>query len=458
MAPLLRINDLDLSSHLRVHHGEGLAPSDPDAVQPQFAGSPAFREGQSHVGEAVGNYEHVYPLLLDAPTRQALNALVAQINRELKRGSRVEYAHDSSVDEISYFDLEAGTLEVEYQYFLASHGVTRATLRLTTRPFAHSGTYRSVIPSAEASSISVRLATGIVGDRAAVTRFFWRAGSQLPSDRQIFAWGVHAEPSARLVATAAQFTFQHGGTVVGASGAVASAYAGVGMPTNVSANDEVVRITTPPPGRSRLYAVLRSGLFPATALRLYAEHGGVVDSYETAGPTVIATQSTSGKWQLADFGEVNIPSSHPSAGVPSYGPDLLVTIRGRVPSGASHITASQALHISGVIFQPLNVSAGVVFNPTAYTPHFKGLRAGDILGAYEHPDLYAYSSRSTVDRVSVNLTANIRGHPPRLPPVGSGGNATPMSVIAFGGDVGDFKPVDNAGWSLDVRERWRFLR
>ena len=156
----LVVNGRNLSQSVRAQHDEGFDPVDAERIEPQFSGSPAFQEGAEFVNDAEGNREWTVPLILTAADRAALHQLVVDIENDLVSGAQVEFA-SSSNDPSTFFDLERGKLEVEYQYFLSVHATTRATLKLWTRPHGYTGT-------AAVEDITLRVSADAEGSDAVI--------------------------------------------------------------------------------------------------------------------------------------------------------------------------------------------------------------------------------------------------------------------------------------------------
>lgn len=303
--PLLKIGTLDLSEHIDVQPEDGLQPGDPDAVEPQFAGNLAFREGQDYTGELAGNYEHAYPLVLVCDTRAELKLLVAKINRALVKGARVEYAHDPTVDASTFFEIEGGRCEVAYNYFLATAGTSRATLRVWTLPYGHTGTHR-VLASVSATGPQQFVATGVLGDREAFGKLGVRIGSYVGNIADTGNWIAYGWK--RLAPSGLNLLFgptSNGGSVFGASGRHGSQY--YGDQTTPTTSDTIVSWDMRPEeaGRYRVLAALSLHFSGAASRSLRvrtAGEGGTQVAY-CAVPSVRATG-----WNMLDLGEIRVGS------------------------------------------------------------------------------------------------------------------------------------------------------
>lgn len=358
MPPLLKIGGRDLSPYLHVHEEGGIDPVDADRIEPQFSGNAALREGARAAGDITGNREWVLPLLLSAASRSALHELVRQINNDLVAGAQVEFAIDSTIDPSTFFELESGRLDVQFQYFLALHSSQRATLALWTRPHGSTGT-QQLIASFSATGPQSFPATAIYGDIDALADLEVRVGSHVATTGRVVGYGVHPHPSFNPIhsADSALLTGQSGAAVVGQAGGVASRYLRVPIsPTGASgiAVTDVLGPADAHVGRHRVFAVARHQLSGDVAVYARDRFGAIL------GPTALITQSDSAKFQLLDLGEINVQGrASGQEGVPTQRVELFA-------GGASGYTAnSTGLHLSALIYLPLDYSPGLMRTPGA---------------------------------------------------------------------------------------------
>jgi hypothetical protein len=353
MAQVLKAGAVDLSPYVRVAHEDGLDPANPEYAEPQFAGAPAFAEGQSFVGDAVSNRLMTFPLILKATSTDALYALVREINSELICGKIIEY-RSGGASNSTFFDLETGRLEPQFQFWLDQAARVRATLHLWVRPRGHTGTTRLIasLPAGSAAALQFP-ATGVIGDEAALANLEVRVGSAVASAGRVIAYGVHPHPSFNGLHVATSGLAQTGATVRGASGAVGSQYTAIPVSPTMASGISYTAFLDPPSahiGRHRVLALGRSGL--NVPIALYGE-----DRYGAAlGPTALATQTDVNRWQVLDLGEIQVPDRR-SGQEPV--PTQLINIRAGGASGAI-INASPAFHLKRLIFLPLDYSAGIL--------------------------------------------------------------------------------------------------
>lgn len=460
-SPLLKVNGRDLSQYLRVQ--EDLDPADPDYAEPQFSGSPAFTEGAEFTADAVANREWTIPLLLDADSRPELHQLIQDINQDLFRGAEVQFAVDPDVDQISFFDLERGRLDVQFEYMLSVHSTTRATLRLWTRPYAHTGTVRNLIPSAVGTGVIERVATGILGDRPALANLWVRTGSHFKSGSPAYlvAWGItpNASHVAMVHTTQTQTGPDAGFVISGASGALGSQFKGYMHDTTLISQSrsafELLRFrATAQTGPHRVFAVLRSRVHPATQARFSAHLrvGGPIDSFGPAvGPTYIPSSNDT-RWQIADFGVVDIPTT--LRGAPTWRPEIGIKA-GWPSNAAASVLASPPFQFQALILLPLELGAGaVVWPPTSIDEAVTSqvnIRARSV--PEERTLLQALD-----EQVNVSLTKLVLGGPPRLRPTGSPVATGPGHLVVFAGHPNDYHGNDVIETNLEIRERFSFLR
>lgn len=433
-APHLQINQTDLSVFMRVAHEDGLDPVDNDYSEPQFSGSPAFSEGAAFVGDAVGNREISIPLFLSAESEADLHQLIRDINQELVRGASVEYANTAE-SEITYFDLERGRLDVEYQYWIARAARTRATLRLWTKPYGHTGTNRIIATTGSVAGPFTLLAATVLGDVDALVTL--KVQTEAGGDANTgLLYGMHPHPSHISLVRAASIVAQGVPTLIGAS----AAYASQARAMDLNLGAEVANamrftvasaLTRSQVGRHRVLAPVRTRLTtPSLALSL-GDHTGA-----TAGRTVVPTHTGSQiNFGLYDFGEINFS--------PSIA-EQYVQINAKTPSSATAL-ASHVLIVGGLFLLPVEHSAGGVIGASSVDP-------GETIVLEGYPRNTAFRTASGITGL---LTKEMRGPAPRLPAVPSPMQVTviPLRTPAV---YAACDPI--ASTEISVRERFAFLR
>lgn len=355
-APRLKVGGFDFSAYLRTQPDESPPVDAAGAAyfRPQFAGAPALGEGSSWVGDAVDNRTMTFPLYFTGENRAAIQKLIQEADAALVKGAQVEFAVDPDVDSSSFFDLERGVLAAEFNVYHLINAVAGAVLTLTVRPYAHTATHRLIASVPAATSAVVKFgATGILGDAYALANLEVRVGSAVASAGRVIAWGAHPHPSHNPYRAATSGLAQTGATVRGASGAIGSQYTAIPVsPTGASGIAYTAYLDPPEAhvGRHRVIAVGRSALTVGIPLWAEDRFGAVL------GATAIASQTDVNKWQVIDLGEVQVPAR--ASGQEAV-PTQFVNIRGGGASGAG-INASPGLHLNGLMFLPLDYSAGIM--------------------------------------------------------------------------------------------------
>lgn len=448
----LRINDRDLSVFANVAKDAGMAPMPFAQQEPQFAGSPAFTEGEQFTGDAVGNAERVFPLILSADSTADLHHLIREIESELARGADVEFSPDSA-DEVTHFDLERGRLEPDYEHWVGRADKLRCVLRLWTRPYGHTGTYRSV-GSYLGTGPQFTLATGIFGDVPAEARLRIRHGKVFGGASTIVSMYAIKNPVPSGFTPFIGPSQLSGGSVVTAtslaSGRLYGAYAA--FDPGISAGNASAVIASAIPlrpqdaGRYRLLISDRSIIGAACPQKYQVELFAGPSAWVVATGGW-ATSIVPGFFTIRDLGEYTVASNLPS----QY---LRITWTGSavVGGGASAIPhATAPLRVDGLLMVPVDQGAGLITN---------ALGSG-MLTEYDAANKTALIRTPSLVNL-VDVGGALRGDYPRLPPTGSPMASGPVGIFAwafcgvFG--IGDTLPMDEVGVSIEVRERFRFLR
>lgn len=306
MAPLLKINSLDLSSYLAVQPEDGFDPVDAGRIEPQFSGAPALREGLEFVQDSVGNREWTVPLILTATTRAALHDLVEQIQNELDQGALVQFATDAA-DDPTWFILQRGLIDVSYNYFHSVNALARARMQLWTEPHGSTGTSR-LVASVFGGTNPVQLtATGLIGDVTALGNLAVRVGSAQATGGRVVAFGFHPHASFNGYFHVASLSDKVASTLnTGMATAVGSTFVNIPKLATRADYAYLFRAYLTPPeafvGRHRVYLIAQNKLNRSGAMYVNA-----VDRFNAAlGATVNASQNDVRKYQLIDLGEVQV--------------------------------------------------------------------------------------------------------------------------------------------------------
>lgn len=489
MALVFKVNGRDLSSYIRAAHGEGLDPAPGEYREPQFSGSQALGEGLTYVGDAVNNSTKVFPLILKAANTDALYALIRNIRNDLVKGNQVEYSSTNATAS-TFWGLEGGVLDPDFEFWLDQGGKCRATLTIYTRPYGHTGTTRLLASAAGSGAMSV-LASGIAGDADAVAKITVNMATKAYG-APIVLYGIkHPIPSGwtpewRGASIALATSILDNGyfagyatafrNLVGASGAMASQYAafGLGATSNYSKPAQLGELNLAPlsyVGRHRVIAGVRTYLSvpserpqvgfrfdPVGALRFNPS-----DMQLTGAATLrkVSLSGASGGFNLVDFGEINIPTSSASSA-----PFALLTY-----SGASFVSvastgganASYPIQIEGLYLIPVDHAAGVFVNPKASGAWLSapGKTGTSMLTLNSVDKSVMYKAGSAADPA----VAGLRGDFPSIP---AGPSAARVVVLAAGQENRELYDTANPiiNWvahdpvsiSVEVRERFTYMR
>ncbi len=394
MSFLLKIAGRDYSSYIRLPHDDGFDPANAEYADPQFSGSPAFAEGAAYIADAIQNRDVSVPLILSATDSASLHQLIRDIEADLQPGAKVEMRLDGAEDS-TFFDLERGRLEPQFEYYLARGGTLRAEMHLWVRPFGNTGTQRIVasVPAGSATPNAALLAThsivslpvtGILGDVEARGSLEVRVGSSVASGGRLVAYGFHRSASFSPLLGGFNFSAQpqasYQGT--GASGAIASSYLAIPVsPTGASGLSlrltiGVGALQTAHIGRHRVLMFARSGLDRPITIAAQDRFGAPL------GPTAFASQTDITRWGVVDLGEINVEQL-PDGRVPTQHIDLFA---GGAPE--AQIISSPAFHFNAAVLIPLDVAAGILRTDgyqfgesVAYDDNFNRLVAGGFFGA-----------------------------------------------------------------------------
>lgn len=334
MAAILKLNGLDLFTFLRVGPDEGLDPADNDFLQPQFNDG-GVGEGAPLISITETNRELVYPMIISpaklgyANTKDGLHQLVRDINRQLKVLQTVEW-RDDGVTNSSFLDPQAARLEPDYSYRRGQHLYLQATLRIWTKPFAHTGTFRPLGTSV-VTGMPVTppiTATGMDGDEPAdvdLTLNWLPAGgatiTDYPASGPLFAgYAVFDDANPMTLyntpwlppGTLARAANGGAPTLTGASGAAASQM----ITFNVGGAAEAAVFNLfggleyiSPTGGARLVALFRNRAATSVVIHARDVNARLVDTdgatlvIEPIGPT--QTFPASHQWRVVDLGVAN---------------------------------------------------------------------------------------------------------------------------------------------------------
>lgn len=184
MAATLRVGTLDLSRYLDMQQNVGLDPASSDFVQQHFSTSP-LREGGSLAVEQSALKQLVWPLLLNATSKDALTQLVQQINRALALPDQTLTWQDEGASQDTIFDLEGGLLQVDFDFRRSQNNWLRARLVCNVQPFGYTAGPRIVATARATGPIQMVTFPSIAGDAPAqlvaqISGTFDRGGASIP--------------------------------------------------------------------------------------------------------------------------------------------------------------------------------------------------------------------------------------------------------------------------------------
>jgi hypothetical protein len=452
MAPTLKVNSYDLSDYVLWgdrNHDFG------QPLSPQFGGNTAFNDGQPWVRTSAANREWFFPLLLTGTT-DAIHALVRTINSNLAQGATVEFKPQGATLS-SYFDLEEGITEPHWDLYEDTAGALRCGLRLSTRPYAHTGTTRLVASVSAASytpsagPITFSIPSGVVGDTSALANVAvsrTTASTSTSNVAEVWAYGLHSSPSftpVRLPSTVLSGL----GSVIGASGAVGSQYRGLPSSAAVAITDYLAP-SGAMYGRHRALLIYRVNCIPASAISIYGymDYGNNQTANFTGGSHVPTVTGSNGAWQVADLGEVTIPNQ-PSGPLPNPA-TWSANIRVGGHAGISSVVGGFPVDVNALVYVPLDISAGFAVKSAA-----GGGGPGVIT-----TDVTEFRSTPSVQLVrrnaSMTVQTNLDGRytQPAVPPTPTG----PITGVALYGGLTSFIGNTITGVQVEVREKFQYLR
>lgn len=315
--------NLNLSQYLNVQEGDGMDPADPSFTEKVFAHS-LLKQGGTLALENFKLREQVYPLLLKATTKNALTALVREINTIINTAGCVASWQDAGATEPTYFQLSSAQLDPEFNYRRGEYNWLDGKLRLFVQPFGLlTATPRKLLVGGTTTSTATMIGTAPV--------LIFRASGVPAGDAPTLLQGLFGVPSFTAGATMYQavsvlptpsYTPQWpvasyssdrsspAGSSIATTNAMAGNYKHYASNTAISLTWQIAA------GDSRVYSyignqrVLLVARVPSSAgasvyaagMRLYSL------PYEGTEPISTAT-ITSREWSLVDMGVLGVPST-----------------------------------------------------------------------------------------------------------------------------------------------------
>lgn len=454
------MNGRDLTAYNRLAHGDGHEPASADSFDPQFTGPSALGEGQSFVGNSLGNVAMSFPLILDAANTDALYQLIRDIRTDLVKGNTVEY-RSGGASQSTFFDMESGKLEPNFEFWLDQNARCRAQLTIWRRPYGHSGTSR-VIASAVGTGPMMVTATGVLGDGSAQANLRFRPVATSNTNLTGIVWGIkNPVPSgfnpfwgALRIETEA-YEFYPGATTVSAtslaSGRINNQYRAVN-PANIvslgTSQNPVFDIYIPGRTFGGRYRVLANARMRATFSQSSSRVEAVLRAFSDLG--MIGETRKDMKdlpdWSPIDLGEITIPST----GTTSL--NLILSVQHSAsPVGA--LTATYPFQVDGFTLVPLDKSAGMISTGSGLSMNASGLIHAD--GVDRHVPIHLTATDDSIG----SRPSWLRGDWPTIPPAGSAGNSA-LVVWPITAHSATHQPFGNrqSFVSVAVRERFSYMR
>lgn len=456
---LLEIDGLNLHPHLRTQEGDGFQPMDGDKLAPQFAEG-GLTEGQPLISFNEDNGEWIIPLHLNpgkagfANTRQGLNDLQQEVVRRLRAAKTLAW-QDAGVDQPTFYDVEFARLEPEYRFWRAQKLYLSCTVRAWTKPYGHTGTYRTVATAARPlSAMAVLPLPSLIGDadaqlhvRTSVGTVHHYNGTVTAANQETGNVMVSVVPGGFRVPhgpseiardAAAAIPGLYSGTIVGVAGAVAStvwrsSFVGGGRVAvrhlSTSEIDDVPQ---------RVFALLRVAGTPVGSVSVLGYAGLSVTGF-VLGPNTFVSKAGN-QWSLVDLGRLHVRERQ-------HGPTTTISVTAqRVDS-----VATTSIDVTEMYVVPEDST--VLVRESA----FASLTAATL----------PYLATSVIDSVDgprvdlavgipyggLPLANNQRGRVPHVPP----GDAQSVAVlnVRTGGMAAVGRTVSA---EVQVRERFTFAR
>ena len=464
MALLLKVNGRDLTDYNRMAHGDGHEPASADSFEPQFTGPSALGEGQSFVGNSLGNVAMSFPLILSAATTDALYQLIRDIRTDLVKGNTVEY-RSGGATQSTFFDMESGKLEPNFEFWLDQNAKCRAQLTIWRRPYGHTGTSR-VIASAVGTGPMTITATGILGDENALVDLGVRNSGSATGWQGHVIYGVKYPVPSGFNPHWTASRFGGAGTVVNAtslaSGRVANTY--FAHPAN-------------PLATSGFYAPLNlNGLAGVTyAGRYRVVANGRIRAVFTAANTKVESQlftsdayaggenrlygrkplPSSLNWTPWDLGEITVPSSAASSFYLSLG------IYISHASALGSMVATHPVQVGEMTLIPLDINAGV-FTGSATEGQRMAVTPSQVLDLRGIDKTVSMSTGAGAGAVREFDKSSVRGDWAQIPPTGSPAASGAAQIVIWPTTFAatSFEPIGNreSRVTVSVRERFSYMR
>jgi hypothetical protein len=413
---------LDLTPYLAVDD-DSLDPSDPQFTQKIWSHS-LLKEGGVQALEHLDLKGTVWPLRLKAGSRDALNALVQQINNLIEQPGMTASWQDVGSSQPTYFDVSSGILTPKYDFRKAGQFWLNAELQLFFMPLGHTATMRLVASAAGTGPLlKMSIPSPILGDAGALIQAQIVGGMNQPNQMALAVIPNGYTPEFQVSAATNVPSPIVGATIIGASGAVGSQFIRQHLPPGALSSARTIGAwvlpnATPYFGTNRLLAIARSGANPTfvgTIIGLQAQFGyPAASAMATAWliPAAGGGGPATSSWQLVDLGTFTVPSA-----IPSISP--LITLTGLY---AASQTATGMIDVTDLIVLP-EANSAWLDDSAANLPALNG--AVPPYNQYVFDGVANETYHATASQLPSRLTGLQRGAVPKLNPGAS------QSIVAL---------------------------
>lgn len=470
----LKLGSFDLTPYCRMNPDDGFDPMG-DPIQPAFGDTP-MGDGQPLLNIQAGNKDFVIPLHLKAADKNTVNGLVRTLRETIDaKPVMLEWA-DVGATASTFFDVEWGKFNVEYNFRRAGYNYVSGTLHVYVRPYGHTGTTRIVGTfNQNGNQIGKTLtipAASIQGDLAPLLDVkVWRSAGSVPTIGELTDTltiiSKLPSPSYQAIFKAVSGDFNQaffpigGPTIVAASQGVGSQSSQIkytSFPTLANAQGMCNLELTPLSayaGRNRIFALVN----PVTAFSNWYVSAITHNVPQSSDIATVVASSAAG-YYLVDLGTFDVPTSS-TIPVPTTG-EVFVTA---FPATAATPTQTIKFELTEVLILPEDSTylfdalaygeggfslGGVKF---AYADGVNNRAYGISDGAFVGSGVYAGDQAIPVDYGvrgdlrSVNLNT------------ASGGDLLVVNTSSFNNDGSDYYAVTKSlSVTVKVRERFTYAR
>jgi hypothetical protein len=440
-----KLGAYDFAQYVRVGPGEGMDPYGAAFEDPVFQ-DVAGSEGSPLLGIDIKNTEKVWPLYLNAPSKDLLHDLIRDLGREIRYGAqpqRLEWKDKGATDS-TFYDVAKARFEPAFSFRQAEHGWFAGNLHIWCQPpYGHTGTQRLVATMSATAAFATCALPSMIGDVGAQMQLTMSAGGRYVGATNrtggIMTLMSVCPPGWRPADVGAALGADQNATVIGGSGAIGSLMLRAPVPTN--GNRFIVnaftRTPSSHPGRGRVILHLKSDLAPPWNLSLSDFNGG------PALASMAIPSAVPGQWELLDLGVVD---SDPDTGAAG----LYV-----VQMGATAGTPSRFTYTDAVMFLPEDTTMAVweAGDSSNWGSPSNWVNGATIVSTYVIDGVAGKTIRRSGHEILGRRAAVIDSKR-----IGAIPQAVPQaSQSLFVGQLGTALDPNSAALSVEVRVRERFV-